>query len=207
MNNFKKNIKILDMYIYTGLYMLYAMYNIFMTYLEKKLTDMGESILHFEAKDMDIDEICSDIYSFIMRTGKKPIVIIDHIDSTIPSMHNGCVKSDMDRNISKLRKFQLENDILIICTCCLKPEEFHRKYCYAIEYIVDIVWEFRVSGSKSDMLNDQQRKIMMQKEKDNSCIYFELLNLKNKIDFISYFFEYDPSQDTLIPIEFFENPI
>lgn len=55
---------------YPGLYMLGASDNtlgkIFTKQLVKKLTDMGEPVLHFSDEYTDIDDICSEIHSFIM---------------------------------------------------------------------------------------------------------------------------------------------
>lgn len=201
---------------YPGLYMLGASDNtlgkIFTKQLVKNLTDMGEPVLHFSDEYTDIDDICSEIHSFIMRTGKSPFVIIDNIDHIMYSVINGRfmdVKENMRYTIHTLTNIQLENDLRIICTCYWgHRESFREEYIDEMLYVASVIWELRASGSRNDKLNDSQRKIMMQKEKDNSCIYLELSYLKNiRHLFESHFFEYNFGEDILIPVDLMGNPI
>lgn len=201
---------------YPGLYMLgtsdNALRKIFINQLVKKFADMGEPVLHFAEEYTDIDDICSEIHSFIMRTGKSPFVIIDNIDYIMYSVINGRfmdVKENMRYTIRALKKIQYENGLMIICTCYWgHRESFWEGYIGEMLYVASVIWDLRASGSRNDKLNDPQRKIMMQKEKDNRCVYLELSYLKDKRGlFESHFFEYNYGEDILIPVDSMGNPI
>lgn len=139
-------------------------------------------------------------------------MIIDNIDHIMYSVINGRfmdVKENMRYTIHTLTKIQVKNDLRIICTCYWgHRESFWREYIDEMLYVASVIWELRASGSRNDKLNDSQRKIMMQKEKDNSCIYLELSYLKNICRlFESHFFEYNFGEDILIPVDLMGNPI
>lgn len=192
---------------------------IFTDQLKRQLVDMEESVLNYSVKDMDIDSIIFEIESYIRNAEKKPIIIIDGIEEMEPFVVNGRkldVKESIEYVFLRLREIQRKTNAWIIIVCNLIWEDFS----YFIKFsnidltdicslIPDVAWELSINEGKIGNLYGQRKKSLLQDESGSSRTYLRLSFAENKLNrfFIWLLFEYNRSDNILIPTDFMGNHI
>lgn len=162
-----------------------------------------------------VETITVTVSDWIMRTGRKPVVVIDYLQIVSPSLVNGRIpdtKTSIDHIVHAIKSFQSLLNLTVIVISSLNrqnyltPIDFESfKESGGIEYTADVVWglqlailetdDFNLDGKKEASVSKKRERIREAKAKDPRDI--QLVCLKNRYGIPSYnaYFHYHPAYD------------
>ena len=167
--------------------------------------------------DTTVSMIIDEIEDYIKHYGAKPVVFIDYLqlvrsdDSKLKS-----AKDITDDVIRALKKFQMQNDLLVFVISSLNRENYATtidfesfKESGSIEYTCDVVMGLQLAVMNSKLFETEKKtktgekhKFVKAAKKENPR-HMELCILKNRygVSNESFFFKYYPQWDLFIPLQ------
>ncbi len=160
-------------------------------------------------------KIRETVQNYIVRTGVKPVVIVDYLQ-IIPGNigDKGSKKDSIDENLTKLKWLSRSEAVPVILVSSINRSNYLTtidfesfKESGGIEYTADVLW-----GLQLDIINDQSFNLEKELKKKRDKIReakaaepqeIELVCLKNRYGISSYsaHFHYYAAHDLFIPIE------
>lgn len=190
--------------------------NTFTNQLGNQLSDRGEAVLHIPAKNKSVKDICSEIDSFIMREGTRPVVIIHGFEDIALPVVDGRVM-DAEEGIvyavDLLNDYQQETKLWIIFAYSPKNENisefeeiFGSKTYNDMAAISGTVWKMSEISEECESFNKLKERLLMKRKKDTPCIYLDLTCVQSKIGMGGGYliFEYDLADDIILPVDYME---
>ena len=160
---------------------------------------------------IDIDKIISVTDTFIQKTGKTPVVIVDYLQVIqLPEKYS--TKESIDIILKKLRALSRKNNMVVMAISSLNRQNYLSELDFeafkesgGIEYTADVLWGLQLSVihdpifDKANCLNEKRQKIREAKAKPVREI--ELICLKNRYGISSYTctFDYIANNDYFEP--------
>lgn len=149
---------------------------------------------------------------YFLETGIPPIVIVDYVQVIAPTDKRMTAKDVVDSNVRALKKFQRDNDLVVILVSSLNrqnyltPIDFESfKESGGIEYTADVIWGLQLSVMNDDLFDkDKNLKSKREKVKEAKLAKprdIEFVCLKNRYGESNYKckFKYYAEYDYFIP--------
>ena len=179
------------------------------------MKDVGNRLLMYCAETgVTVESIIGEVDK-VIKTGVKPVVIVDYLQIIAPTLVNGRIpdtKSAIDHIVHELKVMQSKHSIPVIMISSLNranylaPIDFESfKESGGIEYTADVVWGLQLAILRDPNYIKEKsivkQREMIQNAKKATPRAIDLVCLKNRYGLSSYstMFDYFPANDCFLP--------
>lgn len=161
-----------------------------------------------------INTIEQTVESYIAKTGKKPVVVVDYLQVIRPPEDSRMSSKDLiDMYVQRLKQLQSANKLVLIVISSLNRQNYLTQIDFesfkesgGIEYTADVVWGLQLEVLHDSIFNSQakvnEKRQKVKEAKAANPRRIELVCLKNRFGISSYscMFDYYPQFDFFRPV-------